>query len=267
MRTPVVTGLLLAAFVAVVTPHTALTQGIGGRLKKKATEAVKKKDDKADKKNDSQDKQADNSRKSPWPPIFLPEDEDDLADFLRGLETEANERQSFDGFAVSLKTAVEYSACRDKELSGPAYQKIMMQGFTGSATPSAAQVKKQMEKNSADAEVYIERKCGKDPSKYNKDDVYRKAEKDGAKAAGMDDKCYEELKERAYAFCQLSPAAQEAAKQNGIKVDVVGVPDDWVYTADEAKALAAKCPDLIKAIDGLNAQSPDRDKVKPSIRP
>ena len=169
--------------------------------------------------------------------------------------------------AVSLKTMGEYSACRDKELSGAAYQKIMMQGFTGSATPSAAQVKKQMEKNSADAEVYIERKCGKDPSKYNKDDVYRKAEKDGAKAAGMDDKCYEELKERAYAFCQLSPAAQEAAKQNGIKVDVVGVPDDWVYTADEAKALAAKCPDLIKAIDGLNAQSPDRDKVKPSIRP
>jgi hypothetical protein len=266
MRIPVATSLLLVVFAAAATPRTVESQGFKDRLKKKASEAVKGKDDKSGKKDDSK-QQSDNSRTSPWPKECPPLTPEKVRDFLRGLETEANVRQSFDDMAVSLKTAVEYSACRDKELSGPAYQKIMMQGFTGNATPSAAQVKKQMEKNGAEAEVYIEHKCGKDPSKYNKADVYAKAEKDGAKAAGLDDKCYQEMKERAYAFCLLPPAAQEAAKQNGIKVDVIGVTEDWVYTADEAKAVAAKCPELIKAIDGLNAQSPEYAKVRPSIRP
>lgn len=130
----------------------------------------------------------------------------------------------------------------------PAVQKIMMQGMTEGA--SSAQLTKAMEKNRADVEDYLVKKCGEDPSKFNQRDAYNSAHKAGAKAAGLSETCYDKMKEYALGFCGLTAAQQKIATEQGIRAPGQGA-GEWVFTADEAKAFAPHCVELVPAIEAL----------------
>jgi hypothetical protein len=47
------------------------------------------------------------------------------------------------------------------------------------------------------------------------------------------------------AFCKLSSKEQASAAEKGIRVQRFG---EWVFTPDEAKALQARCSDLMAAL-------------------
>ena len=105
-----------------------------------------------------------------------------------------------------------------------------------------------MAQNMVDVEAHLVKKCGTDPAQVDPRRERENARRAGAKAAGMSDDCYDKLKEFALAFCKLSPAQQQAAVQNGIKVPGQG-KGEWVFTADEAKALQPRCSELVPAIE------------------
>jgi hypothetical protein len=55
------------------------------------------------------------------------------------------------------------------------------------------------------------------------------------------------------AFCKLSPAEQQTAIQDGIRVPGKG-SGEWVYTAAEAKAISRHCGELVPLIEALGSK-------------
>lgn len=124
----------------------------------------------------------------------------------------------------------------------------MTDGFTGANAPStAAAVQAQMDKNKAKYEEYLDKKCGTvpPPTSHDPGDTYRKAHANGAKEAGMSEYCYDVLADRVIAFCRLSNKEQTTAMEKGIRVEKAG---EWVFTADEAKAIQPHCGELMPAL-------------------
>lgn len=240
-------ALLVAALLAVALPQRIESQGIGGMIKKKATDAVKKKD--GDKPSQAKDIAKDDT---PLKSVFGecgPLTSEKVIRFLEGLREELAGQDAFKSGTQFLRPEKEVAKCRDAELMSPTYQKYMNQGFDGNNPPStAAAIQSQMAKNTAEFTQYVDKKCGKDPSKFSKSEAFKKAHSDGAKKAGLDEKCYDAMMEPILAFCLLTPANQQAAMKNGIKVDVAGVSEDWGYTADDAKAIAPQCAELVLRI-------------------
>jgi hypothetical protein len=239
MRTVSGTAFVLAALLATVPAHAVHSQ-IGGLIKKKAAEAVK---GKADKPDDASTAATDSC--GPLTP-------QKVQDLLRGLQAEATARNEFNSMVAKAEASKAESdakskACRDAENGGPTMQKMLTDGFTGSNPPStAAAVQEQMAKNKAKWEEYLDKKCGKAPGgpapTYDQRDAYKKAHADGAKAAGMSEYCYDVAADRVIAFCGLGESDQKAAAQKGVRVKNWG---DWLFTADEAKAIQPHCKDLM----------------------
>ena len=240
MRSSSGIALVLATLFATVRTRPVEAQ-IGGFIKKKAAEAAK---GKADTKDDGSKAPADSC--GPITP-------QKVQDLLRGLEAEGAARNEFDSKVAKAEAnraeaEPRVKACRDAEAGSPTFQKMMTDGFTGSNAPStAAAVQAQMEKNKAKYEEYVEKKCGKVPAPVSHDpgDTYRKAHAAGAKDAGMSEYCYDVLADRVIAFCRLSKDQQMAAAEKGLRVEKTR---DWLFTADEAKALQAHCNELMPAL-------------------
>ena len=234
------TALAIAALLATVAAHPVRAQ-IGGLIKKKAAEAVK---GKADTKDDGSKTPADSCG---------PITQQKVQDFLRGLQTEGAARYEFDSRvakADSSRAEAEprIKACRDAENGGPTFQKMITDGFSGSNPPStAAAVQELMAKNKAKFDEYLDKKCGKAPPPVSHDpgDTYRKAHAAGAKEAGMSEYCYDVLGDRVIAFCRLPKDQQTAAAEKGLRVEKTR---EWLFTADEAKALQASCSELLPAL-------------------
>jgi hypothetical protein len=244
MRKPAVVGLLFLT-AAVLMPGRVESQRIGGMIKKKAADAAKGKDSKKDQgKTEKKDEGPITSQMGDCGPLTR----EKVSDFLRGLKTEQTQRTDFDNMFSGLRPHAAIIACRNNEVMGTTIQKIMMQGMKEGA--SDAQLQKAMAKNMADVEEYLVKKCGEDPSKFNQRDAYAAAKKAGAKAAGLSDDCYDKLKEFALGFCGLSAAEQKIATEQGIKAKGQG-EGVWVFTADEAKAFAPHCGELVPAIQAL----------------
>jgi hypothetical protein len=240
MRTPVIIGLL---FVSLIVPPDRLeSQGLGGLIKKKASEVAKGKDGKTD--------QAKAAAKDEGPIRSQFENEcgpvtpDGVDRFLKGLQAELGQQGEFERKRSTAKPDDQVQACRSNEAIGPEALKIMSQGMTDGA--SDAQLQKAMAQNRTDLEAHLLKKCGEPASKYRDFDA-NSARRVGAKAAGLSDECYDKLKEFALAFCQLPLAQQKTATEQGIRVPGKG-RGEWVFTADEAKALAPRCSDLLRAI-------------------
>jgi hypothetical protein len=242
----------LVAVVALPLARQADGQGIGDRLKKKASEAVKGKSSKPEQgktvaKEDGPIQSAwDLEKCGPLTP-------DKLNDFLRGLKAEAVQRTEFDAMLRGLRTQQQVLACRNQEVMSPTAQKILNQGMGPDA--STAQLTKAMEKNRNDLLEHMDKKCGKDPSQFNQQDAYRKAHSEAAKAAGMSEACYDKLKEVVLGFCALTPQLRNAAVQNGIKAPGYGSAF-WVFTAGEAQALEQKCAEVVPAIESTGYKAP-----------
>jgi len=233
-------ALVVAALLAAAVPRPAESQ-IGGFIKKKAGDIAK---GEADKKGDASTSKADSCG---------PINSQKVQDFLRGLQAEGAARNEFDSMvarADSSRAEAEprVKACRDAENGGATFQKMMTEGFTGANAPSTGPaVQAQMDKNKAKYEEYLEKKCGKvpPPTSHDPGDTYRKAHAKGAKEAGMSEFCYDVLADRVIAFCKLPKDQQKAAADKGLRVEKTR---EWLYTADEAKALQAHCDDLMPAL-------------------
>ena len=250
MRRRVLITLLLFAATSVVSSR-AESQGIGDRLRKKAVEAAKGKDAKPN--NDASTAQVDTCG---------PITEKKLQDYLRGLQAEASAINEFKTMVAKSDSTREVSgprikACRDAENGGATFQKMMTDGFTGANAPStAAAVQERMAKNKAKWEEYLDKKCGKElgPAPiYDSRAAYAKAHAAGAKAAGLSEYCYDVLGDRVIAFCRLSKKEQTTAMEKGIRVSRAG---EWVFTADEAKALQPLCGTLLSALESAGNTIP-----------
>jgi len=233
-------ALVVAALLAAAAPRPAASQ-IGGFIKKKATDVAK---GEANKKGDASTSKADSC--GPITP-------QKVQDFLRGLQAEGSARNEFDSRIAredSSRAEAEprIKACRDAENGGPTFQKMMTDGFTGANPPSTGPaVQAQMDKNKAKYEEYLDKKCGKvpPPSSHDPGDTYRKAHANGAREAGMSEFCYDVLADRVIAFCRLPKDQQKAAADKGLRVEKT---NEWLFTADEAKALHAHCDELMPAL-------------------
>ena len=244
MRKPSTVGLLVVSLL-ILQAEPAQSQGLGDRIKKKAADAAKGKDSKKDQaKNDKKDGGPITSQMGDCGPL-TPEK---VSDFLRGLKTEQTQRNDFDSMFRGLRSHEAIIACRNNEVMGGAIQKIMMQGIKEGAPP--AQLQKAMAKNMVDVEDYLVKKCGEDPSKFSQRDAYAAAHKAAAKAAGLSEDCYDKMKEYALGFCGLTAAQQKIATEQGIKAPGWGSAE-WIFTADEAKAFAPHCAELVPAIEAL----------------
>ena len=238
----IVTGaaLVVAALLAGAVPRPVESQ-IGGFIKKKAGDIAK---GEADKKTDASTSKADSC--GPITP-------QKMQDFLRGLQAEGSARAEFDSRvaredAARAEAEPRVKACQDAENGGATFQKMMTEGFTGANAPSTgAAVQAQIDKNKAKYEEYLDKKCGKVPPPVSHDpgDTYRKAHANGAKEAGMSEYCYDVLADRVIAFCKLPKDQQKAAADKGLRVEKT---KEWLYTADEAKALQAHCDELLPAL-------------------
>lgn len=240
MRTVSRAALVLAALF-VTLPARPVQSQLKGLIKKKAVEAAKGTPDKV---ADASTAQTDSC--GPITP-------EKIQNFLRGLQTEGSAQREFDAVVSKAEASkAEYEtkgkACRDAENGGPTFQKMMTDGFTGANAPStAAAVQDQMAKNKAKWEEYLDKKCGKPPvqQSYDQRGAYAKAHAAGAKEAGMSELCYDVTADRVLAFCKLSKKEQATAVEKGIRVQRFG---EWVFTPDEAKALQARCSDLMAAL-------------------
>jgi hypothetical protein len=239
-------ALVVAVLLAGAVPRPAESQ-IGGFIKKKAADIAKGKEGEAVKKDDGSPAKTDSCG-----PITAQK----VQDYLRGLEVEGTARSDYDSNAAKAAADKERSdsvtkACRDAETGGTTFRKMMTDGFTGANAPSTgAAVQEQMAKNKATYEEYLDKKCGKDPgtstaSRSSPREAYWQAHLAGAKAAGMSSYCYDVMTDRVIAFCKLPKDQQAAAAEKGLRVERTR---EWLFTADEARALQPRCSELLPAI-------------------
>jgi hypothetical protein len=239
------TTLVLVAFLAFAA---------GGRLESQATGRTKKPADapraKATKPDAKSDKKDDGGTSRWANPDCGPITPAKISDYVRGLQAEAAARSEYEGMLKGLRSQADVVACRNAEAMSQSYQKIMMEGFDGANPPStAAAIEKQMAKNQAKSEAHMDKKCGKDPSKYTWQDANQKARAAWAKASGMSLACYDWLADATIAFCKLPKDDQKTAAEKGIPV-----PNsrNWVFTADEAKAIQPHCEQIMVLLKEVN---------------
>ena len=60
--------------------------------------------------------------------------------------------------------------------------------------------------------------------------------------------CYDKLKEFVLSFCKLPPETRKAAVEKGIRVPGKGSAQ-WVFTAEQAKAIDPRCGALVQDIE------------------
>ncbi len=240
MRTSAAFALMFVGLIT--TPDRIESQGLGGLIKRKAAEAARGKDAKSDQgKTVAKD---DGPIKSQFEKECGPLTPDAVDRFLKGLQAELGQRREWERKRATTKPDDEVQACRGNGASSPDALKIMSRGIVDGA--STAQLQSAMNQNRLDLEAYLVKKCGEPASTYRYFDG-NAARATGAKAAGMSDECYDKIKEFALAFCTLTPAQQKTATEQGIMAPGKGRAE-WVFSADEARALAPRCADLVGQI-------------------
>ncbi|HUQ80650.1 MAG TPA: hypothetical protein VM076_05925 [Gemmatimonadaceae bacterium] len=245
MRRLTAAGLLIASLMTVGTSPVA-SQGLGDRLRKKAADAVKGKDDKG--KTVAKDEGPITSQ---FEKECGPLDRDAIDRFLKGLQAERAERATFESRRQEAKPDAQVRACEQKEAMGSEALRLMQRGMTEGA--STDQMQAAMQKNRTDLETHIRKTCGEPVSKYSRFDANAAASA-GAKAAGMSDNCYNKLKEVALFFCKgLTREQQKAATDQGIRAPGKGNAV-WIFTADEAIALLPRCGQLVETIEATGTK-------------
>lgn len=245
MRTVSGTTPVLVAFLAFAATDRIESQGSAGRAKK-PVDAAKGKDTKPDAKSDKKD--GGTSRyANPDCGAITPAK---ISDYVRGLQAEIAARQEYEGIFKGVRSQADVVACRNAEAMGSTFQKIIQEGFDGANPPStSAAVQKQMAKNQAKYDAYVDKKCGPDPSKYTWQEANKKARAAWAKASGMSEACYDWLADATIAFCKLPKDQQKTAAEQGIPV-----PNsrNWVFTAEEARSIQPHCEQIMGLLKQVN---------------
>jgi hypothetical protein len=248
MRTRIAAGVLFAIVLAIAPGRFLEAQGIRGTIAKKAGDATKGKVPQSDAKFD---KNETGPVTSSWNnPTCGPLTPEKIGDYVRGLQAEAAVIQEFEGVLKGVRSQADAIACRNAEAMSPTYQKYMLEGFDGASPPSSqSAIEKQMAKNQAKYDAYVDTKCGKDPSKYREYDSKPKAFAAGVKASGMTEECYSWLADPTVAFCKLPKDQQQTAAEKGIRV---AGTNKWLFTVGEARAIQPHCDEILTLLKKLN---------------
>ncbi len=170
--------------------------------------------------------------------------------FEKGLDAEAASRvqQAEANKVKPTKSPEQYQQCGVAAMQTPEYRKIqsdymasMSKGPTGDALVAAAK------KYGDDLQAFLIARCGIEPGKQRESSTYEIAQNAtmaGAKAAGIDNTLYAELKERIVPFCALPPG-----KRTGGDMQVGGSGSGkFGYLASEVAALNPRCGALAPKI-------------------
>lgn len=252
MRTPFIATVVL--FVLIAQPTQVSAQGLGG-LVKKAGQAAK---DANNKKDQAKEKAADKPAEQPATRCDVTEDAYDR--LLKGMREELDglNRMGQD-YATAKAGSKKYRQCTADYAGTEEYQKVLNKP-PPSQNMSTEQLMKWMQDKTTGADSAMAKKCGKDPIlSWDSSDQRKMIEEiagNAAKAAGMDDQCYSNLKEFAAFFCSQPEAVQQKAMQEGLKIPGAGRDIFWVFTPDHARALKPRCTKLMTAIANVDRAVP-----------
>lgn len=175
---------------------------------------------------------------------------------LTGLETERAARAAALKVAMSARSQTQYNTCQAELALNPEVQKLFegLAALPDDATPE--QLQAATTKMATDMSALLEKTCGPTRAETREavDRQMADAGRLGAAAAKMADE-YARVQEHAYRFCQLPPAEQAAAQNEGLRVPGTGQGVYWVFTATEAKAYAPRCAELLSLTAALEKQS------------
>ncbi len=170
--------------------------------------------------------------------------------FLQGLAAERAKLDACAKQAASLKTPAAYQSCVAQLSTTPEYMKISQRAADAmDKNLPADSLMKVLASVGTEREAIQSKHCGPDPEKFaaGRNAALDAAEDAGAKAAGMSLDCYRANKEFIPAYCGMSKDQQQKAMASGTYVPGVGGSTGQL-TADEAKALSARCDKLVPAI-------------------
>lgn len=252
MRAPVIATALLFGLVA--QPAQVSAQGIGG-LVKKAGQAANDANNKKDKAQD----------KAPEKPTEQPATRCDVSDdayerLLKGMQAELDGLKKMGEDYNSAKVgSTKYRQCTADFAGTEEYQKVLNK-LPPSQNMSTEQLMKWMQDKTTGADSAMAKKCGKDPIRsWDSSDHARMIEeitRNAAKAAGMDDQCYANLKEFAAFFCSQPEAIRDMGTRDGLKIQGTGTDIFWVFTPEHARALKPRCLKLTTAMQTVDRAVP-----------
>lgn len=252
MRAPVIATALV--FVLVARPSPVTAQGIGG-LVKKAGQAAKDANNKKDKAQEkAQDKPAEQ------PATRCDVSDDAYERLLKGMQAELDGLKKVgNDYNTAKAGSTKYRECTADYAGTEEYQKILNK-LPPSQNMSTEQLMKWMQDKTTGADSAMAKKCGKDPilswTPGDRGKLVDEVTSNAAKTAGMDDRCYSNLKEFAGFFCSQPEAVQQKATQEGLKIPGSGKDIFWVFTPEHARALKARCAKLIPAIKSVESAVP-----------
>ena len=252
MRIPVIATALLLILIA--QPSQVSAQGLGG-LVKKAGQAAK---DASNKKDQAKEKAPDKPAEQPATRCDVSEDAYDR--LLKGMQAELDGLNKMgQDFATAKTGSTKYRQCTADYAGTEEYQKVLNKP-PPSQNMSTEQLMKWMQDKTTGADSAVAKKCGKDPIlSWDSSDQRKMIEEiaqNAAKAAGMDDQCYSNLKEFAGFFCSQPEAVQQKAIQEGLKIPGDGKDIFWVFTPEHARALKPRCGKLMSAIKNVERAVP-----------
>jgi hypothetical protein len=252
MQAKLITTAVL--FVLIAQPSQVSAQGLGG-LVKKAGQAAKDANNKKDK---AQEKAAEKPAEQPATRCDVSEDAYDR--LLKGMQAELDGLNKMGQDYATAKTgSTKYRQCTADYAGTEEYQKVLNKP-PPSQNMSTEQLMKWMQDKTTGADSAMAKKCGKDPIlSWDSSDQRKLIEEitqHAAKAAGMDDQCYANLKEFAAFFCSQPEPIQQMGTKDGLKIAGGGQGIYWVFTPEHARALKPRCTKLMTAMAAVDRAVP-----------
>jgi hypothetical protein len=241
-------------FVLIAQPSQVSAQGIGG-LVKKAGQAAK---DANNKKDQAKEKAADKRGEEPATRCDVSEDAYDR--LLKGMQAEVDGLNKMgQDLAAAKAGSNKYRQCTADYAGTEEYQKVLNKP-PPSQNMSTEQLMKWMQDKTTGADSAMLKKCGKDPmlswDSSDRRKIIDEITQNAAKAAGMDDQCYSNLKEFAAFFCSQPEPIQQKGTQEGLKIAGQGQGIFWVFTPEHARALKPRCTKLMTAMANVDRAVP-----------
>lgn len=226
-------ALACATALALMLPVGAQAQ-IGGMLKKKLKEKIKGSAPAA--------AVADEAESGPHFGGDLLEINADVADrLLVALKREKAYLDSVNAFVAKLPTPEAYKQCEAKVLTSPAVQKMYHDDHVAEDMAALTAIGEK-------TKAAVEKGCGPNPEMFAsaKSDAAIEAPNQAAAAGRFNEHQYRILKERALPFCVERPKGDGGAKIPGAMPNMY-----YVYSANEVKALTARCGVLLPLLKSL----------------
>lgn len=184
MTRSLVAGIVLAVCAPLTLPLTAEAQ-LGGLIKKKVTEAIKKPAEPA---KPAEQKPAESSSQSAFSSDVLEITQPAFDAVIRGLNAELRLQEEFRRELAKYPTPEEYEACKARAAQSPEGAKIMAEYSNMPEKITPEDLQRRIQNMTTGMEALIKKVCPNDPNVWN---PYNRAQKldsihvQAAEAAGM----------------------------------------------------------------------------------